>query len=306
MTRAISTLLAATLVLATAPRATADDVAAAAKFFAEGKSAYARGDNRAAALAFEEAYRRAPRGAAIFNAATAWDAAGDPPRAADDYALAIASSDLDDAKKKEATTQLAKLEAQLGRISITGPSSARVNVAHVIDGTLPLVVHVRPGAHEIRAQFAGGKSEARTVKVDGGAIENVVFEEKAAAATPVVTAQATPTPPPAEPVETSHPARAWGFVSLGAGALFGGTAVFLGVRALSARDDYDASGHRDAAARDRASQLRTWANVSWAAAGTFAALGVVLIALPGSSPSRPTVGLVPARDGGELSFSARF
>ena len=35
----------------------------AAPFFDEGVSAYGRGDFRAAALAFEEAYRRAARGA---------------------------------------------------------------------------------------------------------------------------------------------------------------------------------------------------------------------------------------------------
>ena len=59
-------------------RAAADgDTTRAARLFRAASDAYARHDFREAAVQFESAYRTAPRGAAIYNAGLAWEAAGD-------------------------------------------------------------------------------------------------------------------------------------------------------------------------------------------------------------------------------------
>ena len=298
-----STIALAVLLLAAT--AHADDVALAAKFFEEGKSAYARGDNGAAALAFEEADRHAPRGATIFNAAVAWEAAGDLPRAADDYAVADARTDLDDKMRANAKAHLAKLEADVGRLSLRGPASARVSVEHVSGAALPIVVHVRPGAHEVRVVFSDGKTNTRTMTVEKGATASLEIE-----APPETTTTTTEAPPDvkpepkAEPAEPSRATRTWGLVALGGAVVAGGAALFLGSRALSARDEFDASAHTDGDARDRAAGLRTWTNVAWVSAGVLAVTGVVLVLLPARSTSggATTVGLSP----GFVSLATSF
>ncbi|MEZ4438943.1 MAG: hypothetical protein R3B72_07630 [Polyangiaceae bacterium] len=68
-----------------------------------------------------------------------------------------------------------------------------------------------------------------------------------------------------------------GFVLMGVGAIAGGAAIGVGVQALAARDDYDASGNRDADARSKAASLRTVTNVLWAGAGALAIAGTVMV-----------------------------
>src|SRR5262245_28540195 len=68
---------------------------AAEGLFRVGDAAYSKHDYRAAAQAYEEAYRQAPRGAASYSAGLAWDAAGERGRAFDAFVLALGTSDLE-------------------------------------------------------------------------------------------------------------------------------------------------------------------------------------------------------------------
>src|SRR5262245_59201878 len=118
MPRLLRSLLGAAIALAistAAPRAHADDDATAAQFFKAGMAAHSRHEYRAAALAFEEAFRRAPRGPTIYNAGIMWEAAKEPARAADDYARAVAQGGLDGDQAATAAARLRELEASLGR-----------------------------------------------------------------------------------------------------------------------------------------------------------------------------------------------
>ena len=71
------TLAAITLLLATAARPVAAQSATndreASEFFRAGEAAYGRADFAAAARAFEEAHRRAPHAATLYNAGLAWE-----------------------------------------------------------------------------------------------------------------------------------------------------------------------------------------------------------------------------------------
>ena len=51
----------------------------------------------------------------------------------------------------------------------------------------------------------------------------------------------------------------------------------FGLRALAARDDFNASGYTDADARGRASDLRLATNVLWGGATLAGATGLVLL-----------------------------
>src|SRR5258708_39824655 len=66
--------------------ASADDRRQAAKDFADGDRAFKEGDYRGAAVAYERAYARVPHHSALWNAARAWQRAGELARAANHYA----------------------------------------------------------------------------------------------------------------------------------------------------------------------------------------------------------------------------
>src|SRR5688572_28065354 len=91
--------------------------ALAVSTFADGQVAFARGDFVAAGRAFEASHRHVPRAAAIYNAARAWDAAGDKARAADAFAIALDRTDLRGAEAAEASTRLRALDAELGIVT---------------------------------------------------------------------------------------------------------------------------------------------------------------------------------------------
>jgi hypothetical protein len=68
-----------------------------------------------------------------------------------------------------------------------------------------------------------------------------------------------------------------GWALIGSSAVIGGIAIYTGVRALDARDEYFASEFTDPSSRDEAAALRTWTNVAWVFAGATAATGAVLL-----------------------------
>jgi hypothetical protein len=261
------------IVTAAAPaRAADDDTATAAQFFRAGSAAFARGENRAAALAFEEAYRRVPRGAALFNAGLAWDAAGEPARAADAFAVAMQRGDLDAAAADTARRRLASVRQSLGWIEVSAPRGVLVSVAHAVRVPAPAIVHVRPGTHEVAAHYPSGRAQARTVTVAAGGAATAAFAPE-------------PAPPPRSPTlaasaptpEPPHMARAWGWAALGAAVASAAVASVLGVRALSARDEFSQSGYTSRDAHDRAATLRLWTNIGWAGALVLGGTGAAVL-----------------------------
>jgi hypothetical protein len=99
-------------------------------------------------------------------------------------------------------------------------------------------------------------------------------------------AAVTPAPPPVK-TSSSTALRVAGWSALGIGAAASAAAVFLGVRALSARDAYYANPSSEADL-DTARSLRLWTNVAWASAAVFAVGGIVTLIVARSDPE-PTV-----------------
>jgi hypothetical protein len=75
--RALAAILAASAFGLLAPSRALGQEAEAASLFRAGTAAYERGAFRAAAVAFEDAHRRAPRAATMYNVGLAWQAAGE-------------------------------------------------------------------------------------------------------------------------------------------------------------------------------------------------------------------------------------
>jgi hypothetical protein len=294
------------VVLATAAVVRAEVDKQASELFRAGEASYARGDFPSAARSFEEAHRRAPHAATLYNAGLAWEWAQQFARAADDYEVALKLGGLSPMQTAGATTRLAVLEKNLGHVRVVEPRGGIVSVAHLERATAPVVVHVAPGDHEVRIFRSGGQSEASRVSVAAGATTEVAF-----AAEPVAPALSATESLANREAATTAPGRRrpWGLAALGTSVGLGGMAIYFGVQALDARDAYNRSGYTDLNAYNRASTLRTWTNVFWVGAGLAAAAGAVLILGDGGhdaggapNPPRAAISLAP---GGAL-FSARF
>ncbi len=265
--RALSSLVVA-LALSSGQAFASEDPESAARFFKAGKAAYARRENKAAALAFEEAYRRAPRGAAIFNAGFAWDAAGEGARAADAYAIALGRADLEAVDGAHARERLGQLEAVLARIEVRARAAGSLSLAHAA-ARLPATIHVEAGRHPLVVTFDDGRTTTLTVTAVAGALKIVDVE---------MPPPTEPRPPPPSPPRTDAPVtRTLGYVALATGVALGATAIAVGVETLSARDAWSASQETDRSAHDRAVTLRTLTNVAWGSAAAFAGAGIVLL-----------------------------
>jgi|GEM_PF-713836 len=290
---------------AAAPAA-APEGATAAESFRQGTAAYGKRDYRNAAAAFERAYRIAPHGSPLYNAGLAWEAANEPARAADAHEGALAAGGLTPAQTRSAQTRLAALEAQLGRLDVTGPEGAVVTVAHVDRAPVPVKIHLAPGEYDVRASFDDGATSEERVSVSAGV--------------PLALTVKPPPPPPPPPPEPAPPApvakaapeesgggpsqRIGGFVAIGGGVILAAAGAFVGLRALSARDDFNASGHTDADAHDRAASERIWSTVFFvgAAAAAGAGLALVLTAPSSKASASASISILPGTASLRVSY----
>jgi hypothetical protein len=299
--RPLSALTAAVAVAATLWSAGAraeDPKAQAARSFHAGSEAYAHGEFPAAARAFDEAYRIAPRGAAAYNAGLAWERAQDRRRAADDYTRALEASDLGAAERADATGRLRALEGTLGQLTITAPAGTRLALddAELPAGTTS--AHVEPGPHVLRVDYPGGKGEVRTVVARAGVEQSLKLGEAAtatASAEPVAggpasepapaTEESAP-PPHHEPGAhaSSSPDRTAVWLTFGGAAVSAGVAVTLYALGVTARNQFVSGGEMSSSEHSQAVGLRTGTWVAWSVAGALAVTGVVLY-LASSEPS---------------------
>jgi hypothetical protein len=262
--------------------------ASAAAIFDEAKEAFDRKDYTEAAQKFDEANRRAPRGQTAFNAALSWESAGEPARAADDYALALEDASLPHSASTHARARLTALERVVMTLRLESSSPARATIAHHKARALPATLHLRAGAQDLVVRFEDGRSLEQQIEARAG--EQVTLRvAPPAAPSQKPLATPPPSPPPRDvPDDDGWPAqRTIALVSGGAAVIALGAGFVLGAKGVDARDEFNASQQTDADARSRAVSLRTWANVSFTAAAVFAVSGVVLwLTAPRSSRAR--------------------
>ncbi len=215
--------------------------ARAAERFRAGERAFRRHDYAAAADAFDEAYRIAPHPAALFNAAQAYEKAGELARAANLCAKYLDKASKHDSRRPKANKLLADLVPKLGRIQIDpgGGDDVQIDATPVeLD-----VTYVNPGDHVIAATF-GDKPVERHVSVVAGSLERVLLAPPAdKPAAPVEPATAPPADSDVEQDAGTRHAHglAPGFFFAGAAAtvVLGGISVWSGLDTNSARSDYD-------------------------------------------------------------------
>ncbi len=249
--------------------------ATAAQFFRAGLAAYERHEYRAAALAFEEAFRRAPRAAAMYNAGRGWEAAGDRARAADAFALALAQGDLEAGDATYARDHLAQLEPSLGVVDVGGPTTASVALDDTERGALPRKLHVAAGRHALRVKRLDGSVIENNVDVAAGSHVAVTIDDSPApeASPPPL----SPPPPSPEGPPERHGPSAWGYVGLGAAGVLAAVGAVTYVKFADDRSTFDNGGDHDASARSSAVSLRTATYVLWSAAGASAITGAIVL-----------------------------
>jgi len=268
----------------------------AATLYKEGSAAFEKGQFTQAAAAFDGAYAEDPRGASAYNAALSWQNAHEAARAADDFAAALRAGDLGADLQADAKKQLTQLEAQLGQISIAGPAGSTFAVAHA-KGSPPGMVHVTPGRWVVHASYQDGKSGDYPVDVAASATASVD-----------VTPHVAPPVEQQQPVqEKTTPGGVFGAATIPVGISFVGVGVVatgfyiaLGVATLDALSEFQQSGYHSQDAHDRAASLRTWTNVTFAAAVVMGGAGIATLVTSHRVKVQAAIGL------GSLSLRGTF
>ena len=258
--------------------ARAGDEAGAAERFREGRRAFEAHDYQRAATEFEAANRAKPAAAALLSAGLAWELGGDPLNAAIDLADALAAGGLEPRDEANARKHLADLDAKLGHLSLTGPSSARLTIDGHEQRPLPLEVRVSPGSHAIELRTPAGAEVHRIVNVDAGI---------------TITLELTPTEAPQPVTRTTPVQRTVGWVGVGIGVSAFAAGAIVGGVGLAARNDFVSGGDTSVSLHDEAITMRTVANVLWVSAGVFGIAGAILV-LTAPSSHAVSVGLGPS------------
>jgi hypothetical protein len=298
---------------AAADEPTGDAAAMARQRFNAGAVAYQQKRFVEAALNFEAASAAAEKANAIalVSAAQAWELADQPPRAADDFARAIAAG-LPGDRLPNAKDRLATLQGLLGRVEVTAPDGWRVQLDAFTEVPAPATLHGAAGMHTLSVRAPGRAIDKREVVLSPG--KATLLELKDAPppdakekkeGKPVIPPPVAPTVvPPTKPDDSSGAKlrRSVGLVSIGVGAsaLLGG--VIFGLSALDAKDAYNAAPSR--AAFDHAGSLSTWTNVMLIGGGVFAATGVVLVLWPSSKTEAQLPTAAPATTEGDAAPGA--
>jgi hypothetical protein len=232
--------------------------------FLEGQRAFESGDYLLAARAFESAYQLEPHPDVLWNAARAWDRAGEIARAANRYERYLREAPAGARDRDSALQAVSRLATKLGRIEVVGPGTIDIAVdEHPLDGDR---VYVTPGAHVVRGR-ADARLVTKTVTVAAGEAVSValVAERTLPSPSPSPSPLLLPAPAPAPLPATPPPAPPWlpgwrrgvAFAGLGATAISAGFLAWSGIDTLDARSTFTRERTPQGLEDGRAKQART-------------------------------------------------
>lgn len=236
----------------------AEDKASAAKKFRAAEAAFRRHQYAAAAEGFEEANSIAPHPAALFNAARAWEKAGELTRAANLCARYLQDAPEDDPRRTKANELIAELLPKLGRIEVVDKGAKNVQVdgkPRELD-----ITYVDPGDHGVSGVF-GDRVVRRKISVVAGSLARVVLDRpkpKPEIAEPEPSLDEPSPDRDRKAAEDGKPlSPTWVFVGAGATAVLAGVTVWSGLDTQAARRDFDDHPTQGGLDDGRAKQSRT-------------------------------------------------
>jgi hypothetical protein len=257
----------------------------AKKAFDQGQKNFEAGDFAAAQENFQKANELVPSALAQFwlamslskqqgkeaEAVTAFEAFLNNPEA----------SQAGDEKIEQARSATEELRAKLvGHLSLTSePAGATVTVDGVAqEGQTPMELKLPPGPHKLLITAAGHVPQELEVQAAGGEkLERQVTlaPEPPPEPPPAPAVEPAPAPPPPPPPAPEPRSKVPAYVTLGiagAGAIVG---TIFGLKALSAKSDFDDNPTEDNA--DEVERNALFADIAFGVAITVGITGVVLL-----------------------------
>jgi hypothetical protein len=268
---------------AKAPPATAPDKKTkdlARKAYGEGEKAYAAGDFSAAYTGYSKANELIPSAQATYWAAKSLDQGGKTDDAIKGYETLLAdptASKIGEDKLADAHARLAALKASLvGEVTV---STAALGAVLLVDGVpqpgpLPAVLKLSPGPHKLTLSAEGYDTKEVALQVQAGTQVQQSIEMMPHAAPlppPVPVAEVVPPPPP--PAEKHSKVPAYVTLGIAAGGAVVGT--IFGVKALSAKSDFNDNPTTEHA--DDTERNALIADMAFGVALTLGVTGIVLL-----------------------------
>jgi hypothetical protein len=264
-------VLVGALVCTASTRANAqapDDRQVAHEEYERGSAAFEAHDYLRAATLFLAAYRHVKHHDPLWNAARAFELAGERVRAANLYTRYLEEAPPDAKDRDRATTSRKELAAMLGRIDVQAPDVTDVRI-----DSEPLDLastFVNPGQHVVRGR--AGSRDIRIVRaVEAGEVASVFLDAHPPRPSPSRTGE-TAASAPSRGARVLPPAVAYvgsGLVLVGAGLV-----TWSGIDTLHAKKEYEAG--RMSFDQGRAREMRT-NTLFWATAGLTALTAVTAI-----------------------------
>lgn len=298
---AVCILFLSTSLIATASAA---DVTAAARAFAEGQKAQLEHDYERAAQSFELAYSIVPSKEALRSAIRSRQLAGQPARAATLAEILLSRYGDDPQSVKLANEVLDDARPKLGRVEVTCAPACSLAVDGRAVSTSASDVHtfyVTPGAQSLEATFVGAPAVKRGIKTKAGEAVAVKIDRPPHPPAPSAPPAAIPQPAAAASPSKDEPGGVSPVVPIVGGTItlaLVGVAVWSGLDTLSAHDAYVDNPMPEAFQDGRSKQTRT--NILWGAAAA-AGVGTAVIAIFwtnwGGDRHEPRVTVSPGDDG---------
>ena len=254
---------------------------AARKAYGEGEKAYAAGDFSAAYTGYSKANELIPSAQASYWASKSLDQGGKTDEAIKGYEALLAdpnASKIGEEKLADAHARVAALKAsQVGEITVT---TTALGAVLLVDGApqagpLPAVLKLSPGPHKLTLTAEGYDAKEVDLQVQAGTKvqQSVELAPKAPPPPPPPpVAEVTPPPPP-PPAEKHSKVPAYVTLGIAAGGAVVGT--IFGVKALSAKSDFDNNPTTEHA--DDTERNALIADMAFGVALTLGVTGIVLL-----------------------------
>ncbi len=277
-------------------------LAEAKRLYAEGAALFKEKRFREAAERFQAAYDLDPSPILLYNLARSAEETGDAQGAVEHYQAYLArypqAEDRDEVQRRIRVLEAVSRQQRTGRLFLEGaPAGATVTFngapapSTEQDGGWALP----PGRYAVRVEPGGF---AQDVEVRPDETLRVPYAGDGSDG-------------------EGRPYRLWGWVSVGSAVALAGGAVFFGLQASAAEDDFhslsrelqenppnrlELAEDKDAAQDDARSNALV-ANILWGVAGAVAATGVTLLILDSTSDPAPSAAIVPLPGGLGLTGS---
>jgi tetratricopeptide (TPR) repeat protein len=270
----------------------------AKKAYNDATAAFKAGKYDAALVKYQEAESLVPSPNAEYWIAATLDKLDKPAEALAAYASLLANPDV----SKAGESNVAEAKARFDALRATVPGELVLAVAPAsakasIDGQAqtdkpPFTVKLSPGDHKVLVTADGYVPQETTVGVEAAKRTNRTIELAALPPPPPepVMAAAPPPSPPPPPPPPPQKSLVPAYVTLGIAAVAAGAGTYFGIRALSAKSDYDKTPTSSKA--DDVENNALIADMAFGVAITLGVTGIVLLTTPEEQPAAPTAAAV--------------